>query len=189
MFSPDFTLSVLGFEGSYKLYELIIKTGKPKLVPKGKVIIRKDTPATFLFYIRKGVFKTVVKDTKRDFVLAFTFEDDIDCCPRALLNKLPNNFNIEAVTDCEVLVCDIKDLRKAAGNGEYMSIATNILNHYAGFLENQLIEFLTLTAEQRYLKLLEKQPEKIEQIPLSLLASYLGITQERLSRIRRKMRI
>lgn len=188
MFSPDFALSVTGFEGSSRFYELILKTGKPKTIPKGKTIIREGTPATFLFYIREGVFKTMVKDDKRDFVLAFTFEDDIDCCPRALLNKQPNNFNIQAVTNCEVLICDIKELQKAAGNQEYVTLATNILNHYAGFLENQLIEFLTLTAEQRYRRLLQRQPDKITQIPLSLLASYLGITQERLSRIRKKMR-
>jgi len=76
--------------------------------------------------------------------------------------------------------------KKEAGGEEYFRIVGNILHHYAIFLETQLIASLSLTAEQRYKDLLLQQPEKIKQIPLSHIASYLGITLERLSRIRKK---
>lgn len=185
MLSPDFELSRLGFEGSSELYEWIQKTGKLKTVRKGETIIRAGSAATFLIYVKSGIFKTVIKGPRKDFILAFTFQDDIDCCPRSLLNKLPNNFNVEAITPAEVLVCNIEALKKEAGKHEFQNMAASILNHYAGFLETQLVEFFTLTAEQRYHKLREAQPEKIRQVPLALLASYLGITQERLSRIRK----
>ena len=188
MISPGFALSRSGFEGSSKLYELIQKTGKPKFIKKGKTIIREGSPATFMIYVKKGIFKTIVKGPKKNFILAFTFDDDFDCCPRSLLNKVPNNFNIEAVTDCEVLICKTDDMKKIAGKQEYQQLVANILAHYAGFLEEQLFEFFNLTAEERYTKLIKTQPDKINSIPITLMASYLGITVERLSRIRKKLK-
>jgi len=189
MFSPDFVLSNSNLPGSKNFYTLIQKIGKRKLVPKGKLIIRKGSHASAFFYIKKGAFKTVVKTPNKNYILAFTFTDDIECCPTALMNNLPNNFDVEAVIDSEVLVCDFDDFKKEAGTQGYFNIVCNILHHYSFFLETQLIESLSLTAEQRYHNLLQQQPEKISQIPLSLIASYLGITLERLSRIRKKLKI
>lgn len=188
MFSPNFDLSNSGFQGSHRFYEIIQQIGQPKKVPKGRQIIKEGSLATFFLYIKKGAFKTIVKTTKKDFVLAFTFADDIDCCPIALLHNLPNNFSIEAVVNSEVLICHFADFKRVAGKDEYAKVANNILLHYAMFLEEQVKEFLSLTAEERYFKLLHTQPDKLKQIPLTLIASYLGITLERLSRIRKKIK-
>jgi len=189
MFSPDFVLSNSNLPGSKNFYTLIQKIGKCKLVPKGKLIIRKGSHASAFFYIKKGAFKTIVKTPHKNYILAFTFEDDIDCCPTALLNSLNNNFDVEAVTDSEVLVCEFDDFKKEAGLQEYFMFVCNILQHYSVFLETQIIESLSLTAEERYHRLLVQQPDKIKLVPLSLIASYLGITLERLSRIRKKLKI
>jgi CRP/FNR family transcriptional regulator, anaerobic regulatory protein len=187
MLSPDFVLSRSGFPDG-KFYDLIQKVGRPKHIPKGKLIMRAGSYPTFFFYIKKGAFKTVVTTPRKNYILAFTFEDDIDCCPTTLLNNSPNNFNIEAVIDSDVLICDFEKFKKAAGKEEYINVMSNILLHYASFLEGQLIESLSLTAEERYQSLILQQPDKIKLIPLSLIASYLGITLERLSRIRKKMK-
>jgi len=189
MFSPDFTLSNSNLPGSKLFYALIHKIGRRKLVPKGKLIIRKGSHASAFFYIKKGAFKTIVKTPHKNYILAFTFVDDVECCPTALLNNLPNNFDIEAITDSEVLICDFEDFKKNAGTEEYFNIISNILVHYSVFLETQIIDSLSLTAEERYHKLLVQQPDKMKQIPLTLIASYLGISLERLSRIRRKMKV
>lgn len=59
--------------------------------------------------------------------------------------------------------------------------------NYISILENRVIEVISLTAEQRYKKLLWQQPGVVEKISLSHIAAYPGITQERLSRIRKKL--
>lgn len=188
MFSPELRLSHTPATGLQSFFEAIQKTGKPKRVRKGEVIIRQGSPSTFLIYIRSGAFKTVVKTARKNYVLAFTFADDIDCCPSALLNHRSNTFDIEAILDSDVLVCDFTQIKKYLGSEEHMRWVVSLLLHYADFLEAQLIELLALTAEERYKKLLEHQPEKLNQVPLSLVASYLGITVERLSRIRKKLK-
>lgn len=189
MISPNFTISQSGLPGMRNFHEVIFKIGKPKHVRKGEFIIREGSPASYFIYIRKGAFKTVVKTPRKNYTLAFTFADDIDCCPASLLNGVPNSYSIQAIADSDVLVCDFNDMTKAIGREGYTNFVTTILLHYVTFLEGQLIEQLSLTAEQRYNKLLMQQADKLRIVPLSLLASYLGITLERLSRIRKKLKV
>lgn len=189
MLSPNFVLSHSSPPRLKQFYALTMEVGKHKLIPRGKQIIRTGSHANCFFYIKKGAFKTVVKTSKKNCILAFTFEDDIGCCPTALLNNLPNSFDVEAIIDSEVLVCEFSDFKKKAGVEDNFNIISNVLVHYSGFLENQIVESLSFTAEERYLRLLNQQPDKLKQLPLSLIACYLGITPERLSRIRKKMKI
>lgn len=71
---------------------------------------------------------------------------------------------------------------------DFLNIVSIVFARYSVFLETQLIESLSLTAVERYHKLLLQQPDKIQYLPLALIASYLGISVERLSRIRQKMK-
>ena len=59
--------------------------------------------------------------------------------------------------------------------------------YYAMWLEQRLFDFHTLDAAARYQKLLQKQPHIIKNIPLTIVASYLGISLETLSRIRARI--
>jgi hypothetical protein len=62
-----------------------------------------------------------------------------------------------------------------------------LTEYYAMWLEERLFQFHSLDATQRYQLLLSEQPHFIQQIPLTYLASYLGISLETLSRIRAKV--
>lgn len=59
--------------------------------------------------------------------------------------------------------------------------------NYISILENRVVEAISLTAEQRYKKMLLQPHLQVEKIPLFYIAAYLGISQERLSRIRKKL--
>lgn len=61
-----------------------------------------------------------------------------------------------------------------------------ILENYLGSLQRRIIENNTLNAEQRYIDFIQKYPEIVDKVPQYLIASYLGITAEFLSRVRKK---
>lgn len=189
MISPEFLFSNIPEKQSKYFFSIIQKIGKEKYIEKGERIIRHGSHPSFFFYIVRGVFKTSIKHNEKAYILGFTFEGDVDCCPTSLLKGMTNNFEIEAVIDSIVLICELKDFQKACSAKEYYSITNNIMSNYASILENRVIETISLTAEQRYKKLLLQRPHLMEKIPLSLIAAYLGITQERLSRIRKKLRV
>lgn len=187
MISPEFFFKNIPEKQSSYFTSIIHKIGKERTVTKKETIIRYGSYPSFFFYIVSGAFQTTVKQKGKPYILGFTFEGDIDCCPTSLLKGIANNFAIEAVTNSKILVCELKDFQKACSPTKYNSITNNIMANYISILENRVIEALSLTAEERYKKLLHQQPQCIDQIPLSQIAAYLGITQERLSRIRKKI--
>jgi CRP-like cAMP-binding protein len=188
MISPEFLYSHIPEKQSKYFFSIIQKTGKEKYLKKGETIIRQGSYPSFFFYIISGAFKTFVKQNDKSFILGFTFQGDVDCCPTSLLKGMANNFAIEAVLDSKILICELKDFQRACSPKKYSSITNNIMANYVSILENRAIEAISLTAEQRYKKLLLQQSSLIEKIPLSSIAAYLGITQERLSRIRKKIK-
>ncbi len=186
MISPEFLFNNIPEKQSKYFISIIRKVGKEKVIQKGEKIIRQGSFPSFFFYIVSGAFKTSVTANDKTYILGFTFEGDVDCCPTSLLKGMANNFAIEAVMDSTILVCELNDFQKACSASKYNSITNNILSNYVCLLENRVIEALSLTAEQLYQHLLMQRPHLIEKIPLSQIAAYLGITQERLSRIRKK---
>lgn len=189
MISPELLYGNITEKQSKYFFSIICKIGKERLVEKGETIIRYGSHPSFFFYIVSGAFKTSIKSNDKAYILGFTFEGDVDCCPTSLLKGLSNNFAIEAVTDSKILVCELTDFQKACSARKYTSITSNILANYVSILENRVIETISLTAEQRYRNLLQKPHASIDKIPLSQIAAYLGVTQERLSRIRKKIKI
>ncbi len=188
MISPEFLFGKITEKQSRYFYSIIQKIGKEKRIGKGETIVRYGSHPSFFFYIVNGAFKTSIIKADKAYILGFTFDGDVDCCPTSLLKGTPNNFAIEAVVDSTVLICELKDFQKACSAKKYTSITNNIMANYISILENRVIEAISLTAEQRYKQMLSKQPYIMEKIPLLQVAAYLGITQERLSRIRKKLR-
>ena len=186
MISPEFLFSNIPEKQSSYFLSIIHTIGKEKSIKKGETIIRNGSHPSFFFYIVSGAFKTSIKENDKAYILGFTFEGDLDCCPASLLKGTVNNFAIEAVLDSKVLICKLTDFQKACSPKKYSVITNNILTNYISILENRVIEIISLTAEQRYKKLLQQQPTVIKNIPLFHIAAFLGITQERLSRIRKK---
>ena len=62
-----------------------------------------------------------------------------------------------------------------------------LAEYYAMWVENRLFQFHTMTATKRYLEILTKSPHVVQTIPLTIIASYLGISLETLSRLRAKI--
>ena len=188
MISPEFLFHNIPEKQSKAFFTIIQKIGKERFLKKGEKMIRHGSHSSFFFYIVEGAFKTSIVKNGKVYILGFTFRGDVDGCPASWWKGIANNFTIEALTDSSVLVCHVRDFQRSCPPKTYYTITTNIMANYVSILENRVIESLTLTAEQRYANLQLKQPHLLEKIPLSLIAAYLGITKERLSRIRKKQK-
>jgi len=104
------------------------------------------------------------------------------------VNRSISNENLECITDCEVLKVSRNDVDLMAKNSIGQIEYTVAIMHQA--LEDtkqRMIDRSTLSAEERYLKLLRNQPEIVRQYPMKHIASYLGIQPGSLSRIRKEL--
>lgn len=103
------------------------------------------------------------------------------------VNRTVSNENLHCITDCELLRIKRDDVDITAKLGiTQLDYSLQILQYHLEQNKQRTIDLTTLTAEERYLKLLQNNPSIVKNIPLKYIASYLGIKPETLSRIRKK---
>lgn len=104
------------------------------------------------------------------------------------VHQTVSNENLQCVTDCELLRISREDVEQAADIGltskEYTEKA---LQYYLEQGKQRIIDLTTLTGKERYLKLMNKHPSILQNVPLTYIASYLGLNPGSLSRIRQEL--
>ena len=184
MFTPNFHIDSSPHQLAVDFRNAVNQIGVLRSVEKSEVIIDSQTSAEFFFYVQDGIFKTTKKIGDREFVLGFTFPGDVDGDPGALLENTVSDFSMEAVTKSEVLLCRWKDLASLLQAEKYHLTVNYFLTKYVSVLQHRLIDAIAMTAEDRYKEMIAKQAQHLSQIPVSDLASFLGITKQSMSRIR-----
>ena len=102
--------------------------------------------------------------------------------------RKPSEVYIEALTQLDVTVIDYNKFNKVKEkHTEVMMLDKMFIEYYAVWFEQRLKMFQTEDASQRYMNLLEKEPWVVQKLPVTIIASYLNVSLETLSRIRAKM--
>lgn len=155
---------------------------------KNDKIKESDKIENYGYFLLEGIVGTFIWKENNyaclDLFLEFNFfSDDI-----SLFSGDPSPVEIVALEDCKVLrlsKTNIELLKKTP-----MGTLLFMVGDQKAFAEKQQqqIEFMTKTAEERYADLLQNRPELLQRIPQKHIASYLGITTQSLSRIRKKIK-
>lgn len=141
-------------------------------------------------FIIDGVLRVCYYDNKGEEVTKYFIDEnnfvvDLD----SFDNKIPSSGYVQAVTDCRIIVFSKENWDEIAHT---IVGWENIVNKIVKRSLLQKIErrspLVSEDATTRYLDFMEKYPQLINRIPLSYLASYLGVTQSSLSRIRKNIR-
>lgn len=106
----------------------------------------------------------------------------------SLLKELPARENIRALTACKVWVIEKEDLLELKSRiDRFKDFYINLLEWQICCIDKAKFDLITMTAEQRYEKLLKEEPNVLQQVPLQYIASMLAITPRHLSRLRAKV--
>ena len=153
--------------------------------PKDNIIIKAGKIEKTIYFIKKGIVRAFVPQENQDLTFWFGKEGDVVLPMKSYIDNHQNYENIQLLEDCILYQLKIDDLRKL------FETDINIANWGRKLAEKELVKTEELfisrkfrTASQRYEELLTKQPEIIQRVQLVYIASYLGITQVSLSRIR-----
>lgn len=178
--APDYQREVL---------EMLRRFGHRKKVRKGESILLQGDVCDDLFYIERGCFRAFRFLDETEITVGFSFSGDIDTCPYSFINRVPSRDTIEALSDGVITRISRMDIeRLTIKYPEMCSFTQSVLAHYIEVLIQRLIELKTIRANVLYEKLVHRQPQEVAKIPLMYIASYLGISKERLSRIRKEIR-
>ncbi len=172
-----------------ELIQNLKELGRTASIEKGKAIITEGQKVDFVFLVEKGCFRAFRWVDNEEVTIGFSFHGDMDTCPYAFINQTPSTDTIEALTDSKVIKIyrgDIDELQRK--NPELGKFTQSLLSHYIEILIQRNIDLRIKSAEELYKELHKRQPHEVAQIPLMYIASYLGITKERLSRIRKNFK-
>lgn len=174
-------------------YEELIQTlksfGLTLKIPKGKCILTEGDVVNHIFIIEKGCFRTFRLINDDEVTIGFSFKGDIDTCPYAYINQLISTDCIESLTDSQIVKIHRSELQNLERQKPELNKFTQmLLSQYIEILIQRNIDLRVKSAEQLYQELHKRQPKEVAQIPLMYIASYLGISKERLSRIRKNFK-
>lgn len=168
--------------------EQVVEKFNPANFEKNAFILREGTICNASYYLENGVMRSYTYDLEgNEVTTAFFTPNSYASDLLSFFKRVPTKENIQAITDCESWYITYEDMQASFHTipefREYGRL--NIVNQYA-LLKERMLSNLQEPAEKRYADLINAHPEILQQVPLKYIASYLGIADTSLSRIRKE---
>lgn len=174
----------MGFQE--KVQQLIFEQEKVTVFNKGDVLLRTGDIENNLYFIKDGTVKLCYLNEEEEQIIRLGYNGSIINSLASFLSQQPSDFYIEAVRKTEVIVILKSEL------DHLISENTDNLKEYTKFLEELLvqqvqreIDVLITSPALRLERVLERSPNLFQYVPLKYIASYLRMSPETLSRIRK----
>jgi CRP-like cAMP-binding protein len=161
---------------------------KFKTVAKNQLLLTAGKISDEYLFLDRGYMRTFAYDTEGNEVTTnFCSPGQIVFEVSSFFNRTRSKENILALTDCEGWFISFEQLNNLFHDlPEFREFGRSVLVKAFAALKTRTLMMITETAEERYAYLLKTNPEIFQHAPLKNIASYLGITDTSLSRIRKE---
>lgn len=167
-------------------FEYIMSHFKRKKLKKRQFLIQDDGNVENDYFVLSGLLKSTYtnEDDGKEHILQFAWEDWWITDYRAYFNQTKSNVNIDCIEDVEVLSLSLY-------NRDKICAELHKIEHFfrrksnAGYvaLQKRILSLLNSSAKERYEQLFASYPQLFQRVPKTLIASYLGVSRETLSRL------
>ena len=158
-----------------------------KSLKQNAVLLRRNQVCDSIYFIKKGTIRGVYKAEDTARTNWFAIEGDIVTSLKSFVQQTPSEEEIEVLEDVELYCLSYADLNSLYEDSKEMNVlGRKIIECYYVLLESRSYSLQYKSAKERYDEFIDRYPQLLQRIPLSYIASYLGITQPSLSRIRKK---
>ncbi|HET6538837.1 MAG TPA: Crp/Fnr family transcriptional regulator [Chryseolinea sp.] len=173
---------------SLKAAEEIAETFSPKSVKKSEFLFKEGRVCNDYYFLESGFIRAFAYNTEgNDVTTNFYSSNQVVFEVASFFNRTPLKENYQALVDCEGWFITYEQLNKLFHSmQEFRDFGRSILVKGFSALKIRMLAMITETAEQRYDALLKSNPEIFKHAALKYIASYLGITDTSLSRIRKE---
>lgn len=188
-----------------KFYELLIKkisllskldVDDSKLIkslfhfehyPKDEPIIRVGEFADKAYYIISGYMKYYkLLESGDDLIIHLYAPDNFAASLDSFFKEERSKEELTCITDCYLFSISRPDLEILfSTNEKWGTFGRKLMESFLIEKEERIIDQISLTAQQRYIKLIETHPGIVQNVPIKLIASFIGVKPESLSRIRK----
>ena len=168
--------------------EFFISHFTERKVKKRQFIIQPDFIAKYRVYVVQGTFKAyVIGNDGQENTISLAMDGWLISYPNSFIYQQPATMFVEALEDSLILQLDFENEQRLKSHShKFETFFRTVAERGIAFMQRRLIASLTLTAEKRYEQFAEKYPDFLKRVPQFSIASYLGMTTQYLSRIRKK---
>ncbi|NND51372.1 MAG: Crp/Fnr family transcriptional regulator [Flavobacteriaceae bacterium] len=167
--------------------ELIKSSFEPLSLHKGDYFLKAGNINENVGYLHSGLVRYFVFKEDEESTFEFTKEGEFIADYQSFNSKTKSIQNIQAIEDCELLIINYDNVQKffhSTKNGNL--IGRVIIEHRFDVMVNQLLAIYMQNHEERYRSFIKRYVDLAQRIPQYLIASYVGVKPESLSRIRRR---
>jgi len=144
---------------------------------KGEIVQHKGETNSKLYFVKKGLLRSYTIDPKgKEHIFMFAIENGV--IGDATLPDEPCELFIDAIEDSEAIVRE-KDIKRDANPGTFKMVIHGMVD-----LQKRVLMLMSESAIDRYTHFEKTYPELLQRLPQRMIAAYLGITPEALSKIR-----
>lgn len=168
-------------------WDMFVRIITYKTYQKGDTLIKEGEHENYIYFLESGATRNYFLKEGKEFTVAFHFSGEFVTAFYSLITGTPSIVTIEFLEDAKVMAILYSELEVFYQNSYHGATVGRKMAEmqYAHRLKKEM-ELLSLTAEERYIRLMERNPELVAAISVKHLSSYLGIQPESLSRIRKQ---
>ena len=157
-----------------------------KRVKKRQYLLQQGDVCHYNCFVIKGCLRMyTVGEDGVEHILRFAVENWWMSDRESYNNATPSRYNIDALENCEVILIDKPDfLHLLATIPRLKNFIDTLLARSYDAIQNRIIGAISFSAEEKYQNFINRFPEMFNRIPLHMVASYLGVSRETLSRVR-----
>ena len=177
----DAQYSEMSYDGRKQIENILIH----KEVEKGEIMLQAGQIGHSLIFVGKGMLRQFYYKNGKDVTEHFSYEGSVVICIESIFKQEPTKLMIEALEPSIVYLLPYEQLMDLTKKSWEVNMLYRKMLEYSLILSQIKADSWRFeTAKERYLRLMDKQPEIIKRAPLSCIASYLLMTPETLSRVR-----
>jgi CRP-like cAMP-binding protein len=157
-----------------------------KSFKKGHFLVNEGDKEDKIYFLVSGISRNFFVKNDKEFTIDFHFEGDFVTGYYSLITGEPSLISVELITDAQVAIMPFSLIKEGYTNSVKAANLGRVIAEmqYVKRLKKEM-DLMSLSAEERYLKLMDFKPEMSKKISVKHISSYLGIQPESLSRIRK----
>jgi len=163
---------------------------KVQVFDKKKSLLHLGEIENHISFIKEGVVRFLIPKEKEDkeITFGFCFENEFVSAYDSFLTRTPSKYEIETLTKVTIWSISYENLQEVYRKTKIGNLLGRLSSERLFLIKSKREQsLLSETAEERYLNLFKERPNIIKEIPLKYIASYIGVTPQALSRIRKRI--
>ncbi|KGL63360.1 Crp/Fnr family transcriptional regulator [Polaribacter sp. Hel1_85] len=163
---------------------------QPRFIKKKAVFLKLNEIENHISFIESGVVRLFIpkENPDKEITFGFSFKDQFISAYDSFLTQTPSAYQLQALTDTTLLSITYADLQEVYKKTQIGNLIGRLTAERLFLIKSKREQnLLNLSAEERYMKLFKERPELLKVIPLKYISSYIGVTAQALSRIRKRI--